>query len=51
MGTIGNQESRTLKAPSIRPESIPAPEVVKPPEAVTFEKPLITLLPNINKKT
>jgi len=48
---MGNQDSSTLNEPSIMPESIPAPEVVIPPEALTFEKPLITLLNNINKKT
>ncbi len=51
MGMIGNQDKKTLKAPSITPEIIPAELVLKPPEALTLENPLMTLLANMNKKT
>ena len=51
MGMIGNQDKKTLNAPSITPEIIPAELVLKPPEALTFENPLITLLANMNRNT
>ena len=51
MGMIGNQDKKTLNAPSISPEIIPAELVLNPPEALTFENPFITLPANINKKT
>jgi hypothetical protein len=51
MGMIGNQDKKTLNAPSISPEIIPAELVLKPPEALTLENPLMTLLAKMNKKT
>jgi hypothetical protein len=51
MGMIGNQDKKTLNAPSISPEIIPAELVLKPPEALRLENPLMTLLANMNKKT
>jgi len=48
---IGNQDNKTLNAPSISPEIIPAELVLNPPDAFKLENPLITLLANINKKT
>jgi hypothetical protein len=51
MGMIGNQDKKILNAPSISPEIIPAELVLKPPEALTLENPLMTLLAKINKKT
>jgi hypothetical protein len=51
MGMIGNQDKKTLNAPSISPEIIPAELVLKPPEALILENPLMTLLANMNKKT
>jgi hypothetical protein len=51
MGMIGNQDKKTLNAPSITPEITPAELVLKPPEALTLENPLMTLLAKMNKKT
>ena len=51
MGMIGNQDKKTLNVPSITPEIIPAELVLKPPEALTFENPLMTLLTNMNRNT
>ena len=51
MGMIGNQDNKTLNAPSISPEIIPAELVLNPPDALTLENPLMTLLANMNKKT
>lgn len=51
MGMIGNQDKKTLNAPSITPEITPAELVLKPPEALTLENPLMTLLANMNRKT
>ena len=51
MGIIGNQDKKTLNAPSISPEMIPAELVLKPPEALTLENPLMTLPAKMNKKT
>lgn len=50
-GTIGNQESITLKAPSIRPDNNPAKLALKPPDEFTLEIPLNTLLANTKRKT
>ncbi len=51
MGMIGNQDKKTLNAPSITPEITPAELVLKPSEALTLENPLMTLLANMNRKT
>ena len=48
---IGNQDNKTLKAPSISPEMIPAEVVLMPPDALTFEKPFMTLPTKTNRKT
>ena len=41
----------TLNAPSISPEITPSELVLKPPEELTFEIPLMTLSANMNRKT
>jgi hypothetical protein len=51
MGMIGNQDNKTLKAPSITPEIIPAELLLIPPEELTFENPFMMLLANMKRKT
>jgi hypothetical protein len=50
-GIIGNQENKTLNAPSIRPDTIPAELVLMPPEELILENPLNKLLANTRRKT
>ncbi len=51
IGIIGNQENKTRNAPSSKPETNPPVVVLKPPDALTFDNPLMTLVAKMNKKT
>jgi hypothetical protein len=51
IGMIGNQDRKTLNAPSISPEIIPAELKFNPPDAFTFDSPFTTFPNNINEKT
>ncbi len=50
IGIIGNQDRKTLNAPSISPEIIPAEFKLKPPDAFTFDSPFTTFPNNTNEK-
>jgi hypothetical protein len=51
IGIIGNQDKKILKAASINPEINPAEEVEIPPDAETFDNPLITFDASDTRKT